>query len=285
MPAAPPPPEPEPESPVAAAAGADESQNAELVAEEPRLGLYGDIVDELSWTLHGRKGWLFGLAFNLVTALVFVGFQRYDPHRSGDLRIANIGIAVVLYFLADVVNTNQLGSDRDRVLASLGDGDTVRRILIIKNLSLAVLLVPLALLVSLLVRILVGRWRVILHPVLTDVGAVFLWLGVGSVISVLLPYRPIAIRARVKQRRTWPRWGFCQAVPYAAYFVLVPLLHLPYAAVYHYRLLGSYVPHYVVYSLVYLAIGAVYWGIGLALADRYAKRRLPRLMTDLRREV
>jgi hypothetical protein len=257
----------------------------EFAAEEPRLGLFGDVADELRWTFHSRKGWVFGLAFNLVTALVWVGLQRYDPHRSGDLKIANIGIAIVLYFLADVVNTNQLGSDRDRVLASLNDGDTVRRILAIKNLALAVMLVPLAVLVSLLVRILVGRWRLILHPLLTDVGAVFLWLGVGSVISVLLPYRPIAIRARLKQRRTWPRWAICQAVPYAAYLALVPLMHLPYAAIYHYRLLGAYAPHYVLYSFVYLAIGLVYWIIGLVLGELYARRRLPRLITDLRREV
>jgi hypothetical protein len=264
---------------------ADPSATARFGAEEPRLGLYKDVVDELSWTFHGRKGWVFGLAFNLVTALVWVGLQRYDPHRSGDIRIANIGIAIVLYFLADVVNTNQLGSDRDRVIASLDDGDTVRRILIIKNLSLAVMLVPLALFVSLLVRILVGRWHTILHPVFTDIGAVFLWLGVGSVISVLLPYRPIAIRQRVKLRRTWPRWALCQAVPYGAYLVLVPLMHLPYAAIFHYRLLGEYYPNYVLYSIVYLAIGLAYWVIGLALAERYARRKLPRLMTHLRRDV
>jgi hypothetical protein len=73
-------------------------------------------------------------------------------HRPGDIKIGNIGVAVVLYFLADVVNTNQLGSDRDRVLASLEDGDTVGRILVIKNLALAVMLLPLALAVSLVQR-------------------------------------------------------------------------------------------------------------------------------------
>src|SRR5205823_2408795 len=77
----------------------------------------------------GRKGWLVGIAGNLALGLAYVGLTRYDPHRAGDLKIANIGVAVTLYVLADVITTNQLGSDSERVVTSLERGDTIPRIL------------------------------------------------------------------------------------------------------------------------------------------------------------
>jgi hypothetical protein len=252
-------------------------------ATEPRLGLVGDIVDELRWTATSRKGWLIGLSINFVVAVVYVGYTHYDPHRTGDIRIANVGTAVAIWILSNTVNTNQLGADSDRVLASLQRGDTVRRILAIKNLALAVFLVPLALIISVVVRILVDRWRLLPHAAMQDVGAVFLWLGVGSVISVLLPYRPIALGQRWKAHHTWLRWGICQAVPDLSYFVVMPVLHLPYFAVYHLQLFGRYESHFVTYSFVYLAIGVAYWALGLWLASSYARRRSSRFSASLAR--
>src|SRR5205814_5547280 len=57
------------------------------------------------------------------------GYSDYDPHVAGDFKIAYVGIAVVLYVLADTITTNQLGADGDRVLASVEGDDSVRRIL------------------------------------------------------------------------------------------------------------------------------------------------------------
>jgi hypothetical protein len=261
----------------------DQSAEGGQPATEPRLGLLLDVVDELRWTFSARKGWLIGIAGNLVIAAAYIGFTRYDPHRSGDLRITNIAVAVVVWTLADVVNTNQLGSDADRVVASLEAGDSVPRILAIKNLALAVLLVPLALMISVLVRVLVGRWHYLLHPVITDVGAVFLWFGVGNVFSVLLPFHPMSLRARLKARPTWRRWAICQAAPYFAVIVVMPVVHLPYVALYHYHVFGRYLPNIVKYSLAYLAIALVCWLLGLWLSWLYARFSRTRLVADLGR--
>ncbi|HEX6476331.1 MAG TPA: hypothetical protein VF005_03590 [Acidimicrobiales bacterium] len=253
-------------------------------ATEPRLGLLGDVVDELRWIATSRKGWLIGLVGNFLVALIYVGYTHYDPHRTGDLRIAHVGTAVAIWVLSNTLNTNQLGADSDRVLASLRRGDTVSRILAIKNLSLAVLLVPVAIIISVAVRILVDRWRLLPHAVMADAGAVFLWLGLGSVISVLLPYRPIALRDRWKARHTWLRWGICLAVPDLSYFLVMPVLHLPYIAVYHQQVFGRYYPNFVAYSLFYLGMGFAYWGVGLWLASLYARRRSSRFMANLARQ-
>jgi hypothetical protein len=252
-------------------------------ATEPRLGLVGDIVDELRWIATSRKGWLIGLTGNFVIAVIYVGYTHYDPHRTGDIRIAHVGTAVAIWVLSNTLNTNQLGADRDRVLASLRQGDTVPRILAIKNLSLAAFLVPLALIISVAVRILVDRWRLLPHAAMADVGAVFLWLGLGSVISVLLPYRPIALRQRWKARHTWLRWAICLAVPDLSYFAVMPVLHLPYIAVYQLQVFGPYQPHFLAYSFFYLAMGLAYWALGLWLASLYARRRASRFNADLAR--
>ena len=96
------------------AVATDDAAVGSAPATEPRAGLFDDVKDELRWTFSGRKGWLLGMAFNLVVALVVIGYQRYDPHVSGDIKIANIGIAVVVYVRASTLATNQLGADADR---------------------------------------------------------------------------------------------------------------------------------------------------------------------------
>ena len=250
---------------------------------EPRLGLLRDVADELRWTATSRKGWLIGLATNFFVAVIYVGYTHFDPRRPGDIRIANVGTAVAVWVLSNTLNTNQLGADSDRVVASLERGDSVPRILAIKNLALAVFLVPLAIVISIAVRILVDRWRLLPHAVMMDVGAVFLWLGVGSVISVLLPYRPIALRARWRRRRTWPRWAFCLALPDLTYFLVLPFLHVPYFAIYSEKVFGPYQRNFLIYSAVYLGIGVVYWVIGLLLASLYARRRPTQLTDNLAR--
>jgi hypothetical protein len=86
---------------------------------EPRAGLGRDILDELRWTWAGRKGWLLGMFGNLVFAVGYLVVTDYDPHVAGDIKVANVGLAVVLWCLADTVNTNQLGNDSERVVNSL----------------------------------------------------------------------------------------------------------------------------------------------------------------------
>ena len=250
---------------------------------EPKVGLLGDIVDELRWTYNGRRRWLLSMAGNLVLALVVVGYSDYDPHAAGDFKIAYVGIAVVLYVLAGTITTNQLGADANRVLASVEADDSVGRILAIKNLALVALLVPVALLVSVIFRILVDRWRLFTHTAMYDVGAVFVWLALGDLVSVLLPYRPIRLRARVKARKTWKRWAVRQAVPYALYYLGGPVLVLlPFTILSYLKVFGP--ARMVGYPAVFLVNAVAGWLLGLWLADVYAKRHRARFLTELRRE-
>jgi hypothetical protein len=259
----------------------DASGSVRIETEEPRLGLLRDVIDELKWTLSGRRGWLVGMGVNLVIALVYVGYTHFAPSLRGDLRIANIGVLVVWWVLANVVNTNQLGSDADRVVSSLEDRDVLSRILAIKNISLAIFLTPVVVIISILVRVVVDRWRLLPNALIYDLGAIFIWLGVGCVASVLMPYRPISVAQRWRRRRHAARWIVCQALPYALVFVVVPILSLPYAAVYYAQIAG---PHKALaYPLIFTVISAIYWLAGIALASWYGRENRSRLLRDLRR--
>ena len=265
----------------------DDAAAGSAPATEPRAGLVDDVIDELRWTFSGRKGWLLGMAFNLAVALVVVGYQDYDPHKRGDIKIAGIGVAVVAYVLASTLATNQLGADADRVINSVERGDRVPRILALKNVAVAVLLIPVALLVSVIVRVLVERWRLMPVTAAYDIAAVVLWLGIGNVLSVMLPYRPISLRARLKARKTWKRWAVRQAMPYALYYLGQPALMLPAVLAHKFEVFGKPrfldYPDLLYYPLITLGNALVALLLGLWLATAWTNRHRQRFEAELRR--
>ena len=212
---------------------------------------------------------------------------RLRPTRGGRLKAANVGLAVVLWCLADPVNTNQLGNDSERVINSLRGGDRVWRILAIKNLALAVMLLPLAMLVTVIHLSIMGRFHFLFHTLVFDLGAILLWMGVGSVVSVLLPFHRSnsasgcgrCARARVSLLRAGDR-GAVRALVRdreGAAPSLAPDLGRPPA-----RPAGAQLPRLRV--RVPRDLPCV-WVIGLWLAGAYERRFRPRLIRDLERDV
>jgi hypothetical protein len=249
---------------------------------EPREGVLADLADELRWTFGGRKGWLIGIAFNLILAGVYVGYTHYHPHSRDPVDITGLATGVVAWVLSDVVNTNQLGSDATRVRASIQRGDNVARILALKTLGLAVLLAPLAVTVSVVARLLLDRWRFIPWAVMMDIGVLFVWLGVGCIVSVLIPYNPIPLRERFRLRRSWVRWGICLAVPYLIYPAIGYICMWP-PDRFARHVIGDPHKYYTQWALCHLVWGFVVWGIGLGLAEAYSRVKTHRLLVDLER--
>lgn len=183
-------------------------------------GLVADTITELKWTWSGRKAWLLGIGINLVIGLVFVGIAYYDPHRAFDIRTAaGLAVGLVMWVLADPVNTNQLGSEADRIDSLLRSGFGLARALFVKNAALATLLIPLTIAISAGVRVLVHDQRTIPDALLSDIWIVLGWLALGNIASVLAPYRTLPLRQRWSLRDTWVWWGFCQALPYLLFVV------------------------------------------------------------------
>jgi hypothetical protein len=262
-------------------------------ATKPRMGLFEHIGDELRRTFTGRKGWLVGLLFNLAVALAIVSYQDYDPHVRGDIKAVNIGLAVVVWVLAGTLATNQLGGDVERTVGWLKEGHSVRRILTVKHVALALLLVPIAFGISAVHRVMVGRWNLLLNTALYDTGAVITWLGVGSAFSVLLAYRPIPVHHRLahardarrspEARRHVLRYGLTQVAPYAAFYLVMPVVHAPWLVLYQTRAFGPHERNHLTYAFVYLGFALFWWVLGLTFAHHYHRRNHHRLVSSLHR--
>jgi hypothetical protein len=246
-----------------------------------------DFGDELRWTFRHRRGWLIGFVFNLIAAAAFVGYEHYDPH-TGGLRLAGIAAEIAAWVIASTLATNQLGEDADHVVAHLRyrPGD-VTRVLLLKNLVLACLLLPITIVVSIAVQADVTRLHELFSTVtedLLDVFVVLLWLGIGSVSSVLLPYRVLPLRTRLRLRSTWPRWITCQVIPYLVFVAVIPpLVWPPYDVAQH--LFGGRHKNLVEYASTFVLWGIVVWVAGLAVSTWFARRHSDRLIADLERQA
>ena len=248
---------------------------------EPRLGLVRDVADEIRWTFTKRLGWVGQILLNLAIGVPVVVATTWDNH-TDDVRVSGFATSIAGWVLASALNTNQLGFDADRVAASFRAGDSAWRILFLKNLAVLTVLAPPILATSVILRLTVA------HPpdsipvaFVRDLADIAVWLGFGSVLSVLLPFRPLGLRRRWAARATWPRFALCLAAPYLVYFGLLKVWHLPELA------LADQVLHHRdrqdlwAYSLLLLAWGVVTWALGLAVAEWYEHRWSTRLETEL----
>ena len=253
-------------------------------ALEPRLGLVRDIADEIRWTFTRRIGWVGQILLNLAFGVPVVVATTWNSHHD-DVRVSGFATSIAGWVLASALNTNQLGFDADRSASSLRDGDTAWRILLLKNLAVLVVLAPPILATSVILRLTVA------HPpdsipvaLVRDLADITVWLGFGSLLSVLLPFRPLGLRARWAARPTWLRLGICLAVPYVVFYGLLSLWHKPELAVADLVFHHHDRTHLWGYSLGLLIWGVLTWGMGLALAECYARRWPGRLDADLDRQ-
>jgi hypothetical protein len=156
-------------------------------------------------------------------------------------------------------------------------------VLFLKNLSVFVVLTPPILLLSTILRLTVA------HPpdaipiaLIRDVADITVWLGFGSLLSVLLPFRPLGIRGRWETPSSWVRFAVCVGAPYAVYYALLKSWHVPELAVAD-RLFHHARHHVLAYSLTLLVWGFVTWSLGLVLAEVYYQCWPKKLEDDLDR--
>lgn len=199
------------------------------------------VAGEVRWSFTRPWSWLAGVAVNLVLSLLWLLLLPLTGRRHSDWVII-VGTYFATFLLADVTTTNVLGPDVQRVRASLARGVSLRRILLVKNLALLVIVgAPLLLATAILTLLNEASYRLVLtlpgvaFPVLT-------WLGVGNLVSMLVPVAVIPVRQRWRQRRDWRstgRWLLHLGVPYALLYAVDPVGDLPDAIVQQVRFLPA----------------------------------------------
>jgi hypothetical protein len=233
-----------------------------LTRDEPLLV---QVRHEVGWFFRPPWPWLNGVAFNLVLSLLWLVVWPLSgqPHRDWAIIV---GSYFAVWILADVTTTNILGADATRVRGGLAQQVPLGRILLVKNLTLLLLVgVPTLLATGTITVTHEADYRltVTLPGVLFPI---FTWLGVGNVISVLLPVATRPWRERWEQRRQLrptARWLVGLALPYALLGAVDPVSRLPRETL---RALRFLPPTLLVRGVVVSALGLAIWGAGTALA-------------------
>lgn len=144
-----------------------------------------------------------GIALSLVGFYHFSGLVRYDAGR------------LTLYLFAAIVGsvicTNALCFEAERVRRALAAGERIWRILVVKNITVAVLVIGAGLpVIGALTAIGDGNPVAMIDQLVT---MVFIWLGVANVLSVLYPLRHEPVSARLHDG-TWKPFLFSFALSY-----------------------------------------------------------------------
>jgi hypothetical protein len=223
------------------------------------------VWQEVAWFFQRPWPWLNGIAFNLVLSLVWLVVWPLSgqPHRDWAIIV---GSYFAVWILADVTTTNVLGADAARVRTSLARRVPLGRILVVKNLTLVLVVgVPTLLATGVITVTHEADYRLtltlpgVLLPILT-------WLGVGNLVSVLLPVATRPWRERWDQRhelRPTLRWLVCLALPYALLGAADPVAALPRIILRHLRFLSPTVP---VRGAILCVLGLALWAAGTGLA-------------------
>ncbi len=244
---------------------------ATTTASFGRPGLPRLVAQDLRWAFRRPYGWLLGICVNLVLSLAYLVVV---PLRAGAHRdwAVLVGTYFAVFVLADVTTTNVLGVDTERTRLRLLRGIGLARILLVKNLALLIIVgVPTLVATAFVTIDLEAGYRLVLtlpgvlYPVLT-------WLGVGNLVSVLLPYWPVPLVTRWHERRRWSRtvrWLVCLGLPYALCVAVDPMSKLP-------RLVSRTLrlpPGAELHGAELLVLGLLTWSVFTAVAVAVAHRR------------
>jgi hypothetical protein len=234
--------------------------------------LVARVLDEVRWSFTWPCYWLVGVAVNLALSLLWLLWVPLRGHPHSDWVIL-VGTYFAVFILADVTTTNVLGLDAERTRAGLERGIPVRRLLLTKNYALLVIV---GLPTLLLTAVFTLRSEVPYRLTLTLPGValpMLAWLGVGNVVSVLLPVAIRPLRTRWYERGQWRRtlpWLAHLAIPYALLYAVDPVGDTPRAVV---RMLPRVWHTAEIRGTANVITGLLMWILGTVLAGWIVQRR------------
>jgi hypothetical protein len=177
----------------------------------PISGLGKRIVDEVRHVIADKPRAVLirllitlGISLSLVSFYHVSGWTRYDD-------VSRLTLYLFSAVVGSVVCTNALCFEAQRVRDAMTRGERIWQILVTKNLAVAALITVAALPVIAFLTVANGGNPVAMIDQL--ITMVFIWLGVGNVLSVLYPIRHEPVSARLHDG-TWKPYLFSFALSY-----------------------------------------------------------------------
>jgi hypothetical protein len=170
------------------------------------------------------------LAISLAMGLLYLGFIRVFEWDTKQRLLPYLGLFAISVVMGGAVCVNAMSFDAMRVRAALDSGARLWQLLVVKNAALTVLVAPVGFLLSALLAWRAGSFAALFKACALMICMILLWLGVGNVLSVLLPIRDEPLRKR-KQSGSLKQFVIAFAVSYViGYLVNLMLIWRVFAA-------------------------------------------------------
>jgi hypothetical protein len=190
-------------------------------------GVRGEIVYMLA---RKPRSLLTSLAIGLALGLLYLGVIRVFQWDRAQAWLPYLGLWAISVVMGGAVCLNAMSFDAMRVRAALDSGARLWHLLVTKNLALVCLVAPVGFLLSGLLAWRAGNLDAFFKACALMISFILLWLGVGNVLSVIVPIRDEPILRRRKDG-TLKQFAIVFAVSYAiGYLVNIMLLWRVFAA-------------------------------------------------------
>ena len=190
-------------------------------------GVRGEIVYMLA---RKPRSIIKSLAVGLALGLLYLGFIRVFQWDRAQAWLPYLGLWAISVVMGGAVCLNAMSFDAMRVRAALDSGARLWHLLVTKNLALVCLVAPIGFLLSGLLAWRAGNLDAFFKACALMISFILLWLGVGNVLSVVVPIRDEPVLHRRKDG-TLKQFAIVFAVSYAiGYLVNIMLLWRVFAA-------------------------------------------------------
>ena len=136
------------------------------------------------------------LAIALAMGLLYLGFIRIFEWDKDQKWLPYLGLWAIGVVMGGSVCVNAMSFDAMRVRAALDSGERLWHLLVIKNLALLCIVAPLGFILCALLAWRAGDIYAFYKGCALMVCMILLWLGVGNVLSIVLPSRDEPIKQR-----------------------------------------------------------------------------------------
>jgi hypothetical protein len=155
------------------------------------------LLGEIKYVLARKpRNTMKSLAVALAMGLLYLGFIRLFEWDTDQKWLPYLGLWAIGVVMGGSVCVNAMSFDAMRVRAALDDGARLWHLLVIKNLALLCIVAPLGFLLCALLAWRAGDIYAFYKGCALMICMILLWLGVGNVLSIVLPSRDEPIKQR-----------------------------------------------------------------------------------------